>query len=94
MGHPGRIAARRRPSSSASPGLRVAGLPFRSLAWDPGGPLDVWKDDTYLEGRVFGVHKGGARIGDVTSACYSPRLEKNIGFAMVPTEHSELGTEL
>jgi aminomethyltransferase len=30
----------------------------------------------------------------VTSACYSPRLDKNIGFAMVPIEHSEIGTEV
>ena len=43
---------------------------------------------------VFPVHKDGGRVGEVTSACYSPRLEKNIGYAMVPTEHSELGTEL
>jgi glycine cleavage system aminomethyltransferase T len=43
---------------------------------------------------VLPVHRGGTRIGRVTSACYSPRLEKNIGYAMVPIEHSELGTEL
>jgi aminomethyltransferase len=30
----------------------------------------------------------------VTSACYSPRLEKNIGYAMVPIELAEFGTEL
>ena len=41
--------------------------------------------------RLPGAH-GGSRIGEVTSACWSPRLEKNIGYAMVPTEHSELGT--
>jgi glycine cleavage system aminomethyltransferase T len=28
----------------------------------------------------------------VTSAIYSPRLEKNIGFAWVPVELSELGS--
>jgi aminomethyltransferase len=33
-------------------------------------------------------------VGKVTSACYSPRLEKNIGFAMLPIEHTELGTAL
>jgi aminomethyltransferase len=33
-------------------------------------------------------------VGQVTSACYSPRLEKNIGFAMLPIEHAELGTEV
>jgi aminomethyltransferase len=42
----------------------------------------------------FPVYKEGGRIGKVTSACYSPRLEKNIGYAMVPVEYSELGTEL
>jgi len=30
----------------------------------------------------------------VTSAIYSPRLEKNIGYAMVPVAHAALGTEL
>ena len=33
----------------------------------------------------------GQRIGTVTSACYSPRLEKNIGFAMLPIEHASMG---
>ena len=42
---------------------------------------------------VLPVHKDGGRIGQVTSACYSPKLEKNIGYAMVPTELAELGTE-
>jgi len=36
----------------------------------------------------------GTTIGKVTSACYSPRLDKNIGYAMVPVEHSEIGTNL
>jgi glycine cleavage system aminomethyltransferase T len=43
---------------------------------------------------VFPVHKDGGVVGRITSACWSPRLEKNIGYAMVPVEHSELGTEL
>jgi aminomethyltransferase len=30
----------------------------------------------------------------VTSACYSPRLERNIGLAMLPIEHTELGTTI
>ena len=42
----------------------------------------------------FPVLRGGERIGKVTSACYSPRLDKNIGYAMVPVEYSEIGTEL
>jgi aminomethyltransferase len=40
------------------------------------------------------IQDNGERIGKVTSACYSPRLDKNIGYAMVPVEHGELGTEL
>ena len=40
------------------------------------------------------VNKDGQAIGRITSAIHSPRLEKNIGFAMVPTAHSALGTKL
>ena len=34
---------------------------------------------------------GGREIGRVTSAIYSPRLERNIGFAWLPVERSTLG---
>jgi len=37
---------------------------------------------------------GGIEIGRVTSAVYSPRLKKNIGYAMVPVAHAALGTAL
>jgi glycine cleavage system aminomethyltransferase T len=57
-----------------------------------GSGLGSYNDGSMID--VFPVHLDGKRIGQVTSACYSPRLEKNIGYAMVPTEHSELGTEL
>jgi glycine cleavage system aminomethyltransferase T len=40
------------------------------------------------------VRSGGREIGTVTSAIYSPRLEKNIGFAWVPVELSELNSTL
>jgi aminomethyltransferase len=43
---------------------------------------------------VFPVSVGGQAVGRVTSACHSPRLERNIGFAMLPIEHTELGTSL
>jgi aminomethyltransferase len=36
----------------------------------------------------------GSQIGQVSSAFWSPRLEKNIGFALVPIEHADLGTGL
>jgi aminomethyltransferase len=40
------------------------------------------------------VSAGGQRVGRITSAIYSPRLEKNIGYAMVPIQHAELGSKL
>jgi glycine cleavage system aminomethyltransferase T len=39
------------------------------------------------------VKAGGDEIGKVTSAIYSPRLKKNLGYAMVPVAHTALGTE-
>ncbi|QGX97465.1 glycine cleavage system protein T [Roseovarius faecimaris] len=36
----------------------------------------------------------GVSVGKVTSAVYSPRLEKNIALAMVTVDAAELGTEL
>ena len=33
-------------------------------------------------------------IGHITSAIYSPRLKKNIGYAMLLAEHAEIGTRL
>jgi glycine cleavage system aminomethyltransferase T len=36
----------------------------------------------------------GKGIGKITSALYSPRLEKNIGYAWVPVEHAGPGTTL
>jgi aminomethyltransferase len=40
------------------------------------------------------VQAGGRTVGQVTSAIHSPRLKKNIGYAMVPVEHAALGTRL
>jgi len=43
---------------------------------------------------VYPIFDGnGERIGSVTSACHSPRLEKNIGFAMLPIEHADMGSK-
>ena len=40
------------------------------------------------------VAAGGETVGRVTSAVYSPRLEKNIGYAMLPLAKAVLGTVL
>jgi aminomethyltransferase len=36
----------------------------------------------------------GAECGFVTSAVWSPRLERNLGYALLPSEHASLGTKL
>jgi aminomethyltransferase len=57
-----------------------------------GARLGAYSDGSMPD--FFPVTKDGRLIGKVTSACFSPRLEKNIGYAMLPVEHSELGTQL
>jgi glycine cleavage system aminomethyltransferase T len=57
-----------------------------------GQRLGAYNDSSMID--FFPVEKDGSQIGRVTSACFSPRLEKNIGFAMVPIELAELGTAL
>jgi aminomethyltransferase len=56
--------------------------------------------------KLVGVEIGGTRMdmnftrypvrggGFVTSCLHSPRLKKNIGYAMVPVEYSAPGTRL
>lgn len=50
-----------------------------------GDPLD-------LNMVKWPVLDGEEQIGQVTSAVWSPRLKKNIGYAMVPVAYSELGS--
>ncbi|MEM9357207.1 MAG: glycine cleavage T C-terminal barrel domain-containing protein [Pseudomonadota bacterium] len=52
-----------------------------------GPPLEGSNDEHWP------IAKNGQRIGNVTSAIYSPRLEKNIALAMVTTEHAEINTQ-
>jgi aminomethyltransferase len=40
------------------------------------------------------VLANGATVGRITSAVYSPRMGKNIGYAMVPIELAALDTTL
>ena len=42
----------------------------------------------------WAINKESETIGKVTSAVYSPRLEKNIALAMVSAEHAHLGSEV
>ncbi len=55
-----------------------------------GDPLIGYIED-YLQ-VVDG--NGGGQIGQVSSAFWSPRLEKNIGYALVPTSYAAIGSKL
>jgi glycine cleavage system aminomethyltransferase T len=73
--------------------VREQGVRRKLIGVEIGGSkLGAYNDGSMPD--FFPVVKDGKRIGQVTSACYSPRLDKNIGFAMVPVEQSEIGTEL
>ncbi len=75
----GRVALAR--IAAEGPGRLLAGVEIS------GNPLD-------LNVTRWAVHQGGEAIGFVTSAVYSPRLNRNIGYAMLPTASAELGTGL
>ncbi len=42
----------------------------------------------------WAINVAGAQVGKVTSAVYSPRLERNIALAMVAAEHANIGAEV
>ena len=44
--------------------------------------------------RFWTVARNGETIGKVTSAIYSPRLERNIALAMIAADHAEFGAEV
>jgi aminomethyltransferase len=73
--------------------IKAEGITRKLVGIEIGGPgLGSYNDGSMID--YFPVSKDGKSIGRVTSACYSPRLEKNIGYAMLPIELAEFGTEL
>jgi glycine cleavage system aminomethyltransferase T len=56
--------------------------------------VEISGDRLEMNETRWPVEADGRRVGDVTSAIYSPRLEKNIGFAWVPVELSDVGTQV
>jgi glycine cleavage system aminomethyltransferase T len=73
--------------------IKKEGISRKLVGVEIGGErLGSYIDSTMID--FFPVYRDGGKVGDVTSACYSPRLEKNIGYAMLPLELTELGTEL
>lgn len=56
--------------------------------------IEVEAEPLDLNPTKWPVLRDGLPVGQVTSAVHSPRLGKNIGYAMVPMAHSEIGTAL
>ena len=56
--------------------------------------LEVHTDPLSQNEKPWPVWQKGTQIGQVTSCIYSPRLKKNIAYAMVPIEVANLGTKL
>ena len=57
-----------------------------------GEPLGSYNDGSMIEPFPLHPENSIEQVGAVTSACFSPRLERNIGLAMVPIEMSAFGT--
>jgi glycine cleavage system aminomethyltransferase T len=73
--------------------IKAAGVHRRLAGVEIGGPgLGSFNDGSMID--AFPVRHHGVRVGQVTSACYSPRLEKNIGYAMLPVELTDPGTDV
>lgn len=74
--------------------IKEQGVTRKLVGVEIGGPeVGSFNDGQMID--YFPVHDPhGLHIGDVTSACYSPRLERNIGYAMVPVAYQEHGTAL
>jgi aminomethyltransferase len=68
--------------------IREQGVTRRIVGVEISGPrLD-------MNQTKWPVRIDGRELGQVTSAVFSPRLEKNIGFAWVPAEHSDQGSTM
>ena len=51
-----------------------------------GAPIGAWIPE------FWPCLNGGGKMGHVTSLTWSPRLEKNIGYALVSVDHAKIGT--
>ena len=56
--------------------------------------IEIGGEALDLNTTAWPVRDGENEVGHVTSAVYSPRLEKNIGYAMVPIDLAAIDTKL
>jgi aminomethyltransferase len=73
---------------AALAGIRSKGVTRKlvGIEW-PGPALERWVE------KYWPVFHEGAEVGKVTVTYWSPRLKKQIGYAWVPTELADPGTE-
>ena len=72
--------------------LAETGVDRKLVGVDIGG--DPMTDEGALNDFWSVRVAGGEPIGRITAAAWSPRLERNIGFAWVPSSHMAIRTEL
>ena len=68
--------------------IRQQGVSRKHVGLVIDGPAMVGSNTQY-----WALEKDGVRVGKVTSAIFSPRLEKNIALAMVEAKFAGLGTD-
>jgi aminomethyltransferase len=76
-------------SKAALTQIKNAGVSQQLVGLEIDGSPFVGSNDTF-----WPIMKGDVRVGTVTSAIYSPRLEKNIALALVNVDHTALDTSL
>lgn len=76
-------------SKSALAKIKNMGVSQRLVGLEIDGDPFVGSNDSF-----WPVLKEGVKVGTVTSAIYSPRLEKNIALAMISVDHTALDTSL
>ena len=69
--------------------IKIDGATRRLVGVDIGG-----EPFAASNGEFWPVTRNGRKVGHVTRCLFSPRLERNIGFANVSVECAESGTEL
>ena len=75
-------------SKDALTKIKRDGVSQRQIGLEFDGPPIVGSNDEF-----WPIRRDGVDVGYVTSAVYSPRLEKNIALALVGAEHADIGTE-
>ncbi len=74
--------------------IKAEGVHRKLVGVEIDGPsVGSFNDGSMID--AFPVHDpNGLEIGKVTSACHSPTLDRNIGYAMVPVAYEPIGTRL